>query len=136
MQIKNCSKCGKMFQWVAGDTVCEDCKKKEEDEFQKVKKYIEDNPSAPMSQIAKDCEVKMTKIQQWVREERLVFAKGSPVQLTCENCGEPIQTGRYCLKCKTQLAAGLGNAIAKPVAAAPERKKLNTGHAAMQFLKK
>ncbi len=71
-----------------------------------------------------------------MREERLVFAKGSPIQLTCENCGEPITTGRYCAKCKAQLATGLGAAIAKPTAPAVERKKLNTGHAAMQFLKK
>ncbi len=136
MQIKNCVKCGKMFQWVAGDMVCEACKKKEEEDFQKVKKYIEDNPSATMNEISKECEVKIPKLQQWVREERLVFAKGSPIQLTCENCGEPITTGRFCAKCKAQLATGLGNSIAKPVAPAPERKKPGAGHAAMQFLKK
>jgi ribosomal protein L32 len=89
-----------------------------------------------MNQIAKDCEVKLTKIQQWVREERLVFAKGAAINLTCESCGEPITTGRYCAKCKAKLATGLGNAIAKPVAPPEERKRLNTGHAAMQFLKK
>ncbi|MBQ3790460.1 MAG: flagellar protein [Lachnospiraceae bacterium] len=136
MQIKNCEKCGKMFQWVAGDVICENCKKAAEEAFQNVKKYLEEHPSATMNELSKECDVKLTKIQQWVREERLVFAKGSPVELTCENCGEPISTGRYCNKCKAQLASGLGNLIQKPGAPAPERKRINTGHAAMQFLKK
>ena len=136
MQIKNCSKCGKMFQWVAGDVVCEACKKEEEELFQKVKQYIEENPTALMNDVAKECGVKMTKIQQWIREERLIIAKGSAMSPTCESCGEPITTGRYCAKCKAKLATGLGNAIAKPAAPAPQTKKPNSGHAAMQFLKK
>ncbi len=136
MQIKNCTKCGKMFQWMAGDVICDACKKKEEDDFQKVKAYIQENPAANMNTISKECEVKLVKLQQWVREERLVFAKGSAVELVCENCGAPIQTGRYCDKCKNELANGLTSAFAKAGPAAPEMKKMTSGHAAMQFLKK
>ena len=136
MQIKNCVKCGKMFQWMSGDVICDACKKKEEDDFKKVKQYIEDNPSANMNTISKDCEVKVAKLQQWVREERLVFAKGGAVELFCENCGAPIQTGRFCDKCKNEMASGLTSAFAKPTPLQPERKKPISGHAAMQFLKK
>ena len=40
--IKNCTRCGKMFNYVAGDVICDVCKKEIEEKFQEVKKYIEE----------------------------------------------------------------------------------------------
>mgnify|MGYP003593124126 FL=1 len=120
MNLRNCSRCGKMFNYIAGPIMCENCKKELEEDFQKVKKYITDNPTASLKQITDDNNVKTSQIREWIREERLMFAKESPIQLTCENCGAPIQTGRYCAKCKGTMANGLNNAFAKPK---PELKK-------------
>ena len=101
MNLRNCARCGKMFNYIGGQPICDPCKKALEDDFQKVKQYIQDNPAATLKQISEDNEVTTKQIQQWIREERLMFSKDSPLQLLCENCGEPIQTGRFCAKCKT-----------------------------------
>ena len=114
MNLRNCSRCGKMFNYVAGPPICDLCKKAIEEDFQKVKQYIQDNPRASLKEISEDNQVSAKQIQQWIREERLMFSKDSPLQLLCENCGEPIQTGRFCAKCKTKMANNLTDTFAKP----------------------
>ncbi|MDC7292919.1 MULTISPECIES: hypothetical protein [unclassified Butyrivibrio] len=133
MNLRNCARCGKMFNYVAGQPICESCKKAIEDDFQKVKQYIEENPRAGLKQISEDNGVTTKQIQQWIREERLMFSKDSPLQLQCENCGELIQTGRFCAKCKASMANNLTDTFAKPKPllqqpAKPEKK------AGMRFL--
>ena len=84
MNLRNCSRCGKMFNYVQGPNICDQCKKAIEEEFQNVKKYIMENPCAGIPEIIKECNVTQKQIQQWVREERLEFSKDSPIKLTCE----------------------------------------------------
>ena len=114
MNLRNCARCGKMFNYVAGPAICDSCKKAIEDDFQKVKQYIEENPRASLKQISEDNQVTTKQIQQWIREERLMFSKDSPIQLVCENCGELITTGRFCAKCKSSMANTLTDTFAKP----------------------
>ena len=122
-----------MFNYIGGPTICDPCKKALEDDFQKVKKYIEENPRASLKQIAEDNEVTSKQIQQWIREERLMFSKDSPLQLLCEKCGEPIQTGRFCAKCKNSMANNLNNSFAKPKPQLQQPVKKDT-KAGMRFL--
>ena len=133
MNLRNCSRCGKMFNYVAGPPICEPCKKAAEEDFQKVKQYIAENPHASLKQISEDNEVTTKQIQQWIREERLMFSKDSPIQLLCENCGEPITTGRFCAKCKTNMANTLNNSFQRPKPAIqqPVKKEPKAG---MRFL--
>ena len=114
MNLRNCARCGKMFNYIGGQPICEPCKKAIEEDFQKVKQYIIDNPRAGLKQIAEDNQVTTKQIQQWIREERLMFTSDSPIQLQCENCGQPIQTGRFCAKCKGSMANNLNQTFAKP----------------------
>ena len=133
MNLRNCARCGKMFNYIGGQPICEPCKKAIEEDFQKVKQYIVDNPRAGLKQIAEDNEVSTKQIQQWIREERLMFTSDSPIQLQCENCGELIQTGRFCAKCKASMANNLNNTFAKPQPQVqqPVKEKKNAG---MRFL--
>ena len=112
MGVRNCSRCGKIFNYVVGQPICESCRKELEQEFQKVKDYIKENPGQGVKEVAEACEVPENQIKQWVREERLEFSKGSGA-LNCEQCGEPIATGRFCEKCKASMANNL-NASVKP----------------------
>ncbi len=133
MNLRNCSRCGKMFNYIGGQPLCEPCKKAIEEDFQKVKQYITDNPGAGLKQISEDNGVTTKQIQQWIREERLMFSKDSPLALQCENCGEPIQTGRFCAKCKATMANNLNNTFAKPKPALQQPAKKET-KAGMRFL--
>ena len=133
MNLRNCPRCGKMFNYVAGPPICDPCRKALEDDFQKVKQYIEENPRASLKQISEECKVTTKQIQQWIREERLMFSKDSPIQLVCEKCGELITTGRFCAKCKYSMANNLNNTFAKPKPALqqPVKKEPKAG---MRFL--
>ena len=133
MNLRNCARCGKMFNYIGGQPICDPCKKAVEEDFQKVKQYIEDNPTASLKMISEENQVSTKQIQQWIREERLMFSKDSPIQLLCENCGEPITTGRFCAKCKTSMANTLNSTFAKPKPALqqPVKKEPKAG---MRFL--
>ncbi|MCR5108727.1 MAG: flagellar protein [Lachnospiraceae bacterium] len=134
MNVRNCKKCGKIFNYISGQPICQDCKKKLEDLFQKVKEYIQENKGASVQMVAEECEVDEGQIRQWVREERLVFSGEGSSGIVCESCGEPITTGRYCEKCKAGLINSLNGAIKKPEA--PVIKKKEKESPRMRFLDK
>ena len=43
MNVRNCRKCGKLFNHIMGMPVCPACREKLEQKFQEVKKYIREN---------------------------------------------------------------------------------------------
>ena len=114
MGIVNCKKCGKMFNFISGVPICPLCKEKAEEDFQRVKKYVEENKSATINEIVDNCEVDAKQIKQWVREERLIFSENSPITINCEKCGAKILTGRYCSDCLKKTANNLENASQRP----------------------
>lgn len=107
MALVNCKRCGKMFNHAFGPMICEPCKKKEEEDFQRTKEYINENPAASMNQISEEAGVTTSQLQKWITEERLMFAENSPIKITCKNCGARILTGQYCEKCKGETKQGL-----------------------------
>jgi flagellar operon protein (TIGR03826 family) len=135
MDVRNCKKCGKLFNYISGFPICPTCKEKQEEVFQNVKKYIWENRTADMKEISEACDVEVAQIKQWIREERLEFTSDSPVKMPCENCGALIQSGKYCEKCKKEMANNLSNAIERPKPApAPEKKKVETKDNKMRFI--
>jgi hypothetical protein len=110
MEVRNCRKCGKMFNFVGGQPICQGCKDKIEAKFQEVKEFVRENKTATMNQISENCDVDRKQIEQWVREERLVFSDESPIKMTCESCGAIIMTGRFCEKCKKDTVNSLAEA--------------------------
>ncbi len=113
MNVKNCRKCGRLFNYVSGAQVCPACKDAMEKEFQKVKKYVQENRGATLEQVVEECEVEAAQIRQWVREERLEFSGEGVTGITCEKCGITIPTGKYCQKCKNEMAANLSGVLPK-----------------------
>lgn len=110
MDVRNCRQCGRMFNYI-GQPLCQNCMMDLEEKFQEVKKYIEDNPSANVTQVAEETEVTVKQLRKWVREERLSFSDSSLVGLNCENCGAMIKTGRFCESCKNSLGNALADSI-------------------------
>lgn len=119
MNVRNCKKCGKLFNYVTGLPICQSCKEAAEKQFQNVKKYIRENPRADIKDIVEECEVERMQIQQWIREERLEFTEDSPIKIECENCGAMIRSGKYCEHCKSIMAKNLSSVIEKPKAPVP-----------------
>lgn len=135
MNVRNCRKCGRIFNYVMGPHICPACKDLLEADFQRVKAYIEDHKNATITQVAEECEVEISQIQQWLREERLSLTEGSGIILQCESCGAAITSGRYCDECRRNLTKGLTDAV-RPVQKAVEPQKSKRDSDKMRFLNK
>lgn len=109
MDVKSCRDCGRLFNYIGGARLCADCKAKLEDKFGEVKKYIEEHKNATVPEVSKAMDVSTKQLTQWVREERLAFSDDSTVTINCESCGMPMKTGRFCDKCKSEMARSLGS---------------------------
>ncbi len=135
MDVRNCRRCGSIYNYVTGVPVCPACREEEEKKFQVVKRYVQDHVQAEISEIIEACDVTHNQIHNWIRQERLVFSENSPIGIDCEGCGVTIKTGRLCEKCKTDLARGLNGSIsAKQL---PESMRRNRGeNPRMRYLDK
>lgn len=122
MEVRNCRMCGRLFNVLANERVCPACQRKLEDKFHEVKEYLKQYPNSSVDRTATDNDVSKKQILQWVREERLVLSTSVQGGITCEKCGRPIATGRFCERCKASMADELENAYEKP-----EPKPENTG---------
>lgn len=136
MDVRNCRKCKKLFNYIGGPQICPACAAAIEEEFQKVKHYLRENPKATMVMISEANEVSVPQIKQWIREERLSFTEDSPVAIECENCGKMIRTGRYCKSCKASLANDMNDAIRKPKTIVQHEKKSIREKERMRYLDK
>ncbi len=133
MDVRNCRGCGKLFNYVSGPFMCPSCREKMEEKFQEVKKYIQENPGSNVASTAEACEVDPNQIRQWIREERLEFASGAS-EISCEKCGKPIPSGRFCDQCKASMVNSLNNVYKPEAPAQPQRRDSSDGGPKMRFL--
>lgn len=120
MEVRACKKCGSLFNFISGMSLCQACMKEIDDKFPKVKQYIYDNPGVGIQQVSEENEVPTAIIKKWVKEERLAFAEGSAIGVECERCGKMILTGRFCEACKAEVKQQFGSIIKS--SPRPERK--------------
>ena len=103
MDVKNCRKCGKIYAY-DGHKVCNACRREEEEDFQKVKGYIYDNPDSTVQEISSETGISVQRIMRYLREGRLQLrGDNHNMILDCEKCGKAISTGRYCDRCAENL---------------------------------
>lgn len=123
MDIRNCKRCRRLFNYSANSRYCPACLEEIEQEFQKAKEYIYRHPGVGIQAISEELEIEVSQIKQWIREERLALSNASDSGIFCENCGVNITTGRFCDKCKSELTNSLSNAVEKKGQVAPPLKK-------------
>lgn len=108
--VRNCRKCGKIYNYIGGAPICPVCKQEEEEDFKRVKEYLYDNPGANMSQISEALDVTVDKIKRFLKEGRLeIVGDDGNMVLECETCGKSIRTGRFCEECERNLTRDLQN---------------------------
>ena len=106
MPASNCPRCGRLFNRII-TSVCPACEKKDEEVFQKLRAYIEENPNCTITQASDATDVSHRRILMYIREGRLEMSKGMQDEVTCGKCGIPIQRGNYCEKCVVNMALEL-----------------------------
>lgn len=55
MNVRNCRKCGRVFNYVVGPVICQQCKEELEKKFQEVKNYVRENPGANIMEASEAC---------------------------------------------------------------------------------
>ncbi len=134
MDVKNCKRCRKLFNYIGGQPICPQCREELEKKFQEVKNYLFDNRNSTIKDVVENCDIEESYIRQWIKEERLEFASGIDAGITCENCGAPIATGRFCEKCKASMINDLQSAGRQPEKPAPKPEARATHENKMRFL--
>ena len=86
-----------------GFNICLKCRKEDEEDFQKVKEYLDENPGADISEVTQETEVDSKKIIEFLKQGRLEIKDEDNLLLSCERCGASIKTGRFCEKCIVQM---------------------------------
>ena len=136
MDVRNCRRCGRIFNYVAGPFICPRCREEMEAKFQDVKAYIRENPGVGIQDVSEACDIDKSQVYQWLREERLELAEGSMISLNCEGCGKAIKCGKYCENCKRDLTMGFKQAISRPKPQEPERKATKDSSSRMRYLER
>lgn len=106
--VRNCRKCGKIFNYIGGTPICPLCREQDEVDFKRVKQYLYDNPGATISQVSTELEVSVEKIKRYLKDGRLeIIGDEGNMILECESCGKAIRTGRYCDECERDITREL-----------------------------
>jgi len=106
--VRNCKRCGKLYNYIGGPMLCPICLDKDEEDFKRIKDYLYENPGASMAEISSVLEISTEKITRFLREGRLeIINNENNLILECESCGRPIKTGRYCDDCAREMREDL-----------------------------
>ena len=107
MEVINCKKCNRLFQYIAGRMICPICQEEEEKEFKLLKEYLYEHPRATMIEVSEATGISIQAIKHYLREGRLIITNDSPIGIECEKCGAEIKTGRFCERCAYELEMGM-----------------------------
>lgn len=103
MDLRNCPECGKLFVYNHRN-LCPECLKKDEEDFERVRDFINNNPRATLEEVSEATEVSTKNILEYLKEGRLMLRSNNVnILLNCEICGEPILSGRICEKCSSKF---------------------------------
>jgi ribosomal protein L32 len=102
--VRNCKRCGKIMIYV-GIPICEECLRKEEEYYEAVRRYLDDQPGSNIKEISEATRVPVEIVMEFVRQGSLVASRIASELLSCKICGEPIQWGRVCPKCAAALTS-------------------------------
>lgn len=127
MEVKVCKNCRRLFKYIHGPELCQDCNKsasteakdpmkkeytqtlrsevqEEEGIYNRVRDYIMTHPKASIIQIAEENDVTPVKLLEWVRQDRFEFSEDSAFAwFECKKCGVKIKSGTLCNRCKVAL---------------------------------
>ncbi|MBO4847279.1 MAG: flagellar protein [Lachnospiraceae bacterium] len=108
MDTRVCKRCRLLFNYIGGEQYCPSCREALEDDFQKVKNYVRENPGCTIIQVVRECDVTEKQIREWIRQERLELTGEAGIY--CQKCGSIISSGTYCEKCKAEMTNMLNEA--------------------------
>ncbi|TZE83146.1 TIGR03826 family flagellar region protein [Calorimonas adulescens] len=103
MKLKNCKRCGKLFVY-NGIDLCSDCIREDEEDYKKVKDFLYKYPGASIMEVSEATGVEPDKIWDFLKQGKLeISQENTSILLSCERCGKPIRSGRFCDECLKKI---------------------------------
>ena len=96
MGLANCRECGKLYVENPAK-LCPECYRIEEENEDKVAKYLRGNRGASITEIHEATGVDEKIILKMIKKGRITG--DIQVEYPCESCGKPILEGRVCAEC-------------------------------------
>jgi flagellar operon protein (TIGR03826 family) len=112
MDVRNCKRCGKIYNYT-GSAVCGNCLRQEQEDFEKIREYLFKNPNSSTAEVSEATGIELKVISRFLKEGRLeadYIRMSDDSALTCEKCGKPIISGRFCEGCVKQMQADFNKA--------------------------
>jgi uncharacterized protein len=100
------------MQVSGGINYCQECIKKEEEDYKKVFQFFTEKPSATAQEISTETGVELKEIFRFARENRLQLVK-TDATFHCEKCGAPVRNGKICDSCRKKLSEEIKTDIDK-----------------------
>lgn len=105
MTTFQCQRCHRMFERAGNENVCPVCTPLDEEEFRRIKEYLEAHQGASSNEVMRHTGVSLKQIKRYLKEERLEIVGDNKGFLRCEICGKPLNSGRYCDLCYREAYA-------------------------------
>ncbi len=122
LNIKNCSRCKRIFIPVSGEKICPDCRAADLALEERVKTYVRDHPGITINELIEGSGVPSKFVWRMVQQGQFENSSLKDAQYPCNNCGKLITRGTYCDECTGKLKEN----AQKFAAAMDSRKKRTT----------
>lgn len=104
MSIRNCKRCGKIYQYDGVHKICKNCRAQLEKDFEKVKEFLKENPDSSISVVSEETGVKKKTIIEFIKNNRLIAEDLEiDAKIKCQRCGTEIKHGKYCDRCISDM---------------------------------
>lgn len=114
MSIRNCKRCGKIYQYDGVHKICNNCRIQLEKDFEKVKEFLKENPNSSINIVSEETGVEKKTIIEFIKNDRLIAEDLEiDVTLKCQRCGTEIKHGKYCDKCISDMKDEIESATKK-----------------------
>ncbi len=100
--IKNCTRCGTIFNKVASD-ICPTCVKEESELMETIRLYLKEHKMATIADVVRDTEIPVEVILDFIEDNLIVLVDNPNMSIQCSRCGKLTQDGRLCANCKNDL---------------------------------
>jgi Zn finger protein HypA/HybF involved in hydrogenase expression len=100
--LKNCEKCGKVFNAEGTEPLCPECNLEEKKDLKRVNDFLRDNPMANVMDVHAKTGVSQAQIYRYVKEGNLKI-RDMGGTFKCRLCGKDIKKGILCDDCRGKV---------------------------------
>lgn len=103
LNIKNCSRCKRIFMPVNNEKICPECRAEELKLEERVKSYVRDHPGITVNELIEGSGAPGKLVWRMVMQGQFENCGLRDAKYPCGNCGKLIERGAYCDECAAKL---------------------------------